>query len=128
METSEENAVVVRDFRDLGVWNLAMDIFQSVYSTTAGFPREERFGLTGQMRRTAVSVPSNIAEGNGRGTTKDYIRFLQISRGAAAELETQVLLSQRLGYEVNPDTLLPLLHRCRQMLQALIRSLSRKLE
>jgi four helix bundle protein len=75
-----------------------MDFVTSLYRTTASFPREELYGLTGQMRRAAVSIPSNIAEGQGRDSVADFVRFLSIARGSVKEVETQVLIAQRLGY------------------------------
>ena len=84
-------------YRELKVWQRAMDLVQQVYAGTKGFPAEERYGLTTQMRRAAVSVPSNIAEGHGRGG-KDFLRFLSIAYGSLLELETQVEVSRRLAY------------------------------
>src|SRR5690606_16003224 len=86
------------DFRDLRVWDEAMALSEMVYAMTNGFPSHERFGLVSQMRRAAVSVPSCIAEGNARGSTKDYLRFLSMSKGLLAELQTQILLAGRLGF------------------------------
>jgi len=88
----------IRDYRDLRVWTAAMDLAQDVYLVSAGFPRAERFGLTAQMRRAAVSVASNIAEGQARGSSADFLRFLAIAAGSLAELRTQLLLAARLGY------------------------------
>ena len=75
-----------------------MNLVGSIYSLTAVFPREERYGLSSQMRRAAVSVPSNIAEGAARETSKEFIRYLYIARGSLAELETQLLIAERLNY------------------------------
>ena len=87
------------DYRDLVAWQKAMDLVEQVYVATADFPREERYGLVSQVRRAAVSVPSNIAEGQGRRTTDDeFVRFLQIAMGSLAELETQVELAVRLRF------------------------------
>jgi four helix bundle protein len=87
----------LRSYRDLVAWQKAMDLTVAVYRATAGFPRTEEFGLRGQMRRAAVSIPSNIAEGYARQTTKDYLRFLRQARGSAAELSTQCEAAMRLG-------------------------------
>ena len=86
-----------RGHRSLRVWHLAMDLAGAVYQTTTSFPRDEVYGLVSQMRRAAVSIPSNIAEGYGRGG-KDYSRFVAISYGSLLELETQVELARRFGF------------------------------
>ena len=116
-------------FRELEVWRLAMDLAKAVYQLSAGFPRDERFGLTAQIRRAAVSVPSNIAEGNARHTTRDYARFITIAAGSTAELQTQLLLAQELGFG-QPDLARGALDRCErvsQMLSKLHRALEHKL-
>jgi four helix bundle protein len=87
-----------RNFMDLIVWRKAMDLVVAVYKSTAEFPREEMYGLTAQMRKAVVSVPSNIAEGEGRRTTGEFLNCLSVSYGSLRELETQVLISERLGY------------------------------
>jgi four helix bundle protein len=85
------------DYRDLVAWQKAMELAERIYESTAVLPREEKYGLTSQMRRAAVSVPSNIAEGQGRRTTdEEFVRFLQIALGSVCELETQVELAVRL--------------------------------
>jgi len=91
----------VRGFKDLVAWQRAMDLVVAVYRTTATFPADERFRLTAQVRRAAVSIPSNIAEGYGRPNRSDYTHFLDIARGSANEVETQVLLAVRLGFVRN---------------------------
>lgn len=83
-------------YRDLQVRQKAMDLVVDVYQSTREFPAEERFGLTAQMRRSAVSIPSNIAEGHGRQSGKEFSRFLWIANGSATELETQLLIAHRL--------------------------------
>jgi len=85
-------------FRDLKAWQKAFDLAQSLYRATRSFPREEVFGLTSQIRRAAVSVVSNIAEGKGRASDKDLLRFLGNAMGSLFELETQIVLSERLCY------------------------------
>lgn len=87
-----------RDFRDLKIWQKAMDLAPEVYSLIETLPGKERFALCDQMRRCMVSIPSNIAEGQRRSTNKEFSHFLSISRGSTAELQTQLLLCQRLGY------------------------------
>ncbi len=89
---------MIRDYRDLRVWSAAMDLAQAVYHTTAAFPRHEIFALTSQIRRAAVSIPSNIAEGEARDSKPDFLRFLGIAAGSLAELRTQLQLAVRLGY------------------------------
>lgn len=87
----------ISGYRDLIVWQKSMDLVQEVYSLTDLFPREEVFGLTSQMRRASVSIPSNIAEGRLRGHIKEFRHFLLNAYGSGAELETQIEISKRLG-------------------------------
>lgn len=89
---------MVESYQDLTVWQRAMQLARETYQVTQTFPNDERFGLTSQMRRAAVSIPSNIAEGWGRQTTNQYIQFLQVAQGSAAELETQLILAVDLGF------------------------------
>ncbi|WP_370305146.1 four helix bundle protein [Sinimarinibacterium flocculans] len=96
--------MAVQSYRDLLVWQNAMRLAEQVYRLTSALPKQEQYGLTAQMQRSAVSVPSNIAEGHARNSTKDFLRFLSIARGSLAELETQVLLAARLGYITEKDT------------------------
>lgn len=88
----------IRSFRDLKVWQRGMSVAEAAYRLTQGFPVEERFGLTSQIRRAAVSIPANIAEGHGRGTRAAYASFLRIARGSLRELETHLLLAERLNF------------------------------
>ncbi|MFC5269535.1 four helix bundle protein [Adhaeribacter terreus] len=85
-------------FKELKVWQEAMELAKAVYATTKLFPTEEKFGLTSQINRAAVSIPSNIAEGSGRGTDKDFAQFLNIALGSAFELETQIILANSFGF------------------------------
>ena len=89
---------MVESFRDLDVWRLGLELAELIYRCTAQFPKSEVFGLSAQMRRAAVSVPSNIAEGRARNSSRDFLRFLSISRGSLAELKTQLELAIRLDY------------------------------
>jgi four helix bundle protein len=89
---------MVQSFRDLLVWQRAIQLTVSVYRLTQGFPREELYGLTSQIRRSAVSVPSNIAEGHGRLSTGEYRQFLGIVRGSNFEIQTQLELARALGF------------------------------
>ena len=119
---------MLKNYRELLVWQRAYQLCLETYRTTKGFPKEEWYGLVSQMRRAAVSIPCNIAEGYGRRTTKDYIRSLYIAYGSLCELETQVLLSKDLAYSSDPQ--LEQLHasigEVERMLKALIRSLEKK--
>ena len=94
---------MINSYKDLKVWNKAMDLTTMVYDALKAFPPKEEYGLSSQMRRSSVSIPSNIAEGYGRNSTFDYCRFLQIALGSAYELETQVELARRLDY-IDGDT------------------------
>ena len=87
----------VRNYRDLEVWQKTMDLAEECYRLTRGFPREEVFGLTSQIRRSACAIPANIAEGHGRQHTREFLDFLSIARGSLMELETHLLLSRRVG-------------------------------
>ena len=99
----------VRNYRELIVWQKAMDLVALVYQATEQFPKEELYGLTSQVRRSAVSIPSNIAEGQARKSTAEFLNFLSIANGSRAEMETQILLAQRLNY-VTTDTAQPILN------------------
>ena len=90
-------------YKDLIVWQRSMDLVVAIYEVTSNFPDSERFGLISQMRRSAVSIPSNIAEGRYRSTKKDFRQFLLISFGSGAELETQVQIVKRLSFGKNLD-------------------------
>jgi four helix bundle protein len=119
---------MLKNFKELKVWQKAYKLCLDVYQITKDFPREEKFGLTSQIRRAAVSIPSNISEGYGRRTTPDYIRSLYIAYGSNCELETQALLSCDLDY-INKDeqnTLLEKISEVERMLKALIKSLESK--
>ncbi len=115
----------VRSHHDLIAWQRGMDLVKAIYAFTKLMPDSERFGLISQLRRASVSVPSNIAEGYGRGTTKDYIRFLRAARGSLYEIDTQLILSVKLGFApadaAQPAT--DLVNECSRILVALIRSL-----
>jgi four helix bundle protein len=95
--------VSISSFRELRVWQLAMDVTEKVYQLTADFPKSEIYGLSSQMRRSAVSIPSNIAEGQGRDSTKEFLHFLAIAFGSICELETQLLIANRFNYISNDD-------------------------
>lgn len=117
-------------FRELEVWQLAMELVRRVYEATAGFTREERYGLTSQLQRSAVSIPSNIAEGNARAGIRDYARFISMAQGSCAELQTQLLLSLdlSLGGKSEIQECLSSCDRVGQMLLRLHQTLVKKLE
>jgi four helix bundle protein len=92
--------MTVKHYQELIAWQKAMDLVEEVYRASRSFPREEIYGLTSQLRRAAVSIPSNIAEGQGRRTTADFLRHLSIAYGSLLELETQLLIATRLNYLV----------------------------
>ncbi len=96
--------MAARNYSDLIAWQKAMDLVELIYKATAGFPKEEIYGLTNQLRRAAVSVPSNIAEGQGRGAANDFRRFLAISYGSLREVETQILIAKRLHLLTDAQT------------------------
>ena len=88
----------LRQFRDLQVWQRGMEMVEAVYKASSGFPAAETYGLIGQIRRAAVSIPSNIAEGHTRASTKEYLNHLSIAQASLAEVETQLEIAARLGY------------------------------
>ena len=116
----------VDDYKDLIVWKRAMELAKAAYCLTRILPREENFALADQLRRSAISVPSNIAEGYGRTSQRDYARFLSMARGSSYELETQILLCVELGYIQESDAL-STLGLCKEVARILTRIL-KKLE
>jgi four helix bundle protein len=114
----------IQSYRDLKVWQAAMDLAEDCYRLTKQFPRDEMFGLTSQIRRSASSVPANIAEGYGRDSTKAYVNHLRIAQGSLKEAETHLLLSQRVGITTAEpvDALLKRSESIGKMLRSLIRS------
>jgi len=102
------------NYRDLEVWQKAMDLVELCYAYTKSFPSEERYGLTDQIRRAAVSIPSNIAEGQARQHRKEFVQFLSIAQGSLAELETQIQIAERLGY-LNNSTVNEILEKTDQI-------------
>ena len=117
-------------YSDLKVWQKSMELAVEVYKIVKSLPNEELYGLSNQMRRAAISIPSNIAEGHQRSARRDYIRFLFISKGSLGELETQIMLGERLGYFTN-NTVAPLYAQCEEigrMLSGLINSLQKNMK
>jgi four helix bundle protein len=118
-------AVAVRHYQELVAWQKAMDLVEPVYRCCRDFPKDEVFGLTCQVRRASVLVPSNIAEGQGRRTTREFLQFLSIARGSRQEAETRILLAQRLGYiaEAKRTNLLNMSAEVGRLISGLINSL-----
>ena len=114
-----------QDFRQLIVWQKAMTLVTDIYRATQSFPGDERFGLTSQLRRAAVSIPSNIAEGQGRLTLGEFRQFLGYAKGSLCEVETQLLIAQNLGYFPGPPrSLLDNLNEVARLLNGLLNSLT----
>ena len=103
-----------------------MDFVELIYKITGEFPENEKFGLTSQLRRASISIPSNLAEGSGRKSTKEFIQFLYIALGSSSEIETQLEIAMRLGYIKNQANTFDLLTDIRKLIQGLIRSLKKK--
>ena len=112
-------------YQDLTVWQKSIEIVVKIYQLTQTFPKEETYGLCDQMRRAAVSIPSNIAEGQARNTQKDFSRFLNIAQGSRAELETQIIIAEQLHYleQQQAKQLLEQISEINLMLRSLIRAL-----
>jgi four helix bundle protein len=115
----------LKNYKELDVWRKAVALALATYKATETFPNAEKFGLTAQIRRAATSVPANIAEGWGRGTTKEYIQFLLIARGSLMELETHAIIAHGLRYlsEVDRADLIEQVNEVGRMLNGLIQSL-----
>ncbi|SRR5229473_3674188 len=120
--------MTLRHYQELIAWQKAMDLVVLVYKVSAGFPKEELFGLTVQIRKAAVSIPSNIAEGQGRNTTRDFIHFLGIAKGSLQELQTQLVVAHRLNYlnEIVRTELLDLSYEVGRLIHGLMNSLKEK--
>ncbi len=116
----------IKSFKDLIVWQKSIDLVTKVYQLTENFPKEEIYALTNQMRRCSVSIPSNIAEGRGRGTRKDFAQFVRIALGSANELETQIEIAKRLPktkmfvYSEIEDLLIEVIKMLKVMIKKLI--------
>ena len=117
----------VKNYQELIAWQRAIDLVEVVYKASRGFPREELYALTSQIRRAAVSIPSNIAEGQGRRTTSDFLRHLSIAYGSLREVETQLIIAARLDYltAAQLKTLMNLAGEVGRLLNGLMNSLSR---
>jgi len=115
----------MKTHKDLGVWKRGIGFVEQIYKTTKKFPREELYGLTSQLRRAAVSFPSNIAEGAARSSTKEFIQFLYIALGSLSEVETQVMIAEKPGY-ISAGALLEEAEALRRMSLNLIKYLKSK--
>lgn len=115
---------MIKDYKELVVWQKAMELVIAIYKATNTFPNEELYGLTSQIRRAAVSVPSNIAEGQGRQTRGEFRQFLGQARGSLAELETQLLIAHSLGYLEDCSELLAQRVEVARLLNGLLNSLT----
>jgi four helix bundle protein len=115
----------IKTYRDLQIWQKGIEIVTDIYGVTRNFPKEETYGLIAQMRRSAISIPSNVAEGFRRFHNKEYKQFLYISSGSCGELETQVTIARKLGYidEEQEGTLLEKLDHIGRMMSSLIKKL-----
>ncbi len=118
----------IESFKDLIVWQKGIELVNEIYKVTKPFPKEEMYGLSSQIRRAAISIPANIAEGWGRGTTKNYIQFLEISRGSLFELNTLIIISYKQEYLNREicDEIENKLNETGRMLNALITTLENK--
>jgi four helix bundle protein len=124
-----EYRMPVQHYRELEVWQLAMNLTELCYTATRSYPKEELFGMTSQIRRAAAAIPANIAEGQGREHTKEFLNCLSIARGSLMELETHLLLSERVGLlaQEKLDPLLALTDRISRMLTGLRKALEKRL-
>ncbi|MCE2742377.1 MAG: four helix bundle protein [Fluviicola sp.] len=116
----------IKSYKDLLIWQKGIEITEKTYQLTKNFPSEEQFTLTSQMRRCAISVPSNISEGYGRNSTKSYIQFLRIARGSLFELETQLIIAKKLNYVLNKelnDSIFLLIEEESKMINSFIKKL-----
>ncbi len=118
---------MIKSYQDLLVWQKAMDLTVVIYSATKSFPKEETYGLISQIRRAAVSIPSNIAEGRSRNTVGEFVQFLGIAKGSIAELETQIILANMLGYlaDAKKDEIISVCNEVSKMLMGLAKSLKK---
>ena len=118
---------MVKSYKDLNVWQKSIDLVKDIYILVKSLPKEETYALSDQIRRSAVSVPSNIAEGSGRNGTKEYIQFLYIALGSLCELETQIIISKEIGYINNIEKLEEDMTIIKKMLNSMIASLKSKI-
>ena len=126
---SRESRVAVSSYRDLIAWQKSMDLLVTIYAMAESFPKSEQFGLTSQIKRAAVSIPSNIAEGSSRRSTQEFLRYINISTGSLAEMETQISAAKLLGFitEEKEKTILNQCNEISRILQGLYDSLKSRL-
>ena len=122
--------MAIQNYQELEVWQVAMQLAEDCYKVTRTFPKDELFGMTSPIRRAAASIPANIAEGQGRQSTKEFMNFLSIARGSLKEVETHLILSKRVGLmtEAQLTPLLNLTNRISRMLSNLRKALEKKLQ
>jgi four helix bundle protein len=125
-----ESSVASRNYTDLIAWQKSMDLVESAYELAKEFPQEEIFGLTSQLRRAVVSIPSNLAEGQGRNSPGDFRRFLSIAHGSLREVETHVYIASRVGYldETRKQVILSQCAEVGRLIMGLLNSLAEKHE
>ena len=111
---SRESSKAVSSYRDLIAWQKSMDLLVVIYAMTESFPKSEQFGLTSQIKRAAVSIPSNIAEGSSRRSTQEFLRYINISTGSLEEMETQISAVKRLGF-ITSQQEETVLHQCNEI-------------
>jgi four helix bundle protein len=116
--------MTIKSYKDLKVWQVAIDMVVDIYRLTAKFPRNESFGLVSQIQRATVSIPSNIAEGHARGTSREFHHYLSITLGSTAELETQLIIASKLGYleQTTANEMLERIDKLGKMIRALQKS------
>jgi len=116
----------LKTHKDLDAWKRSMDLVETIYKATKEFPPEELYGLTSQLRRAAVSIPSNIAEGAARNSTKEFLQFLHVSLGSLSEVETQIIIAKRLSYLDDTSAVEEQIETVRRLILGLIRYLRRE--
>jgi len=116
--------MTIKSYKDLKVWQVAIDMVVDIYRLTGKFPRNESFGLASQIQRATVSIPSNIAEGHARGTSREFHHYLSITLGSTAELETQLIIASKLGYleQTTANEMLERIDKLGKMIRALQKS------
>jgi four helix bundle protein len=116
----------MKTHKDLNVWQNSIDFVTKIYAISKDFPKEETFGLQSQLRRAAISIPSNISEGASRNSKKEFIQFLYVALGSASEVETQIIIANKIGYIADVDPLLKEIDSIKKMLNGLISYLKKQ--